>query len=83
MYYRFMATLIGHSLPIRGHFRLVFATFCGLGDLEHGLGHLKVWSTFSLSQSYVFLCFGLCMVYAKFEKSTFVSKRHQSTKTST
>ena len=55
----------------RAYFRVVLATLCGLGNLERGLGSLKMWSTFLLSYAASFtevlLCFGLYMLYANFE----------------
>ena len=34
---------------LRAQFKVVLTTFCGLGNLECGLGNVTVWSTYSLS----------------------------------
>ena len=64
---------------------MVFATLCGLEDLEYGLGNLEVWSTFSLSQASYFTdvvpCLDLYMLYVNPKNSTTnISIRQQTTR---
>ena len=64
--------------------RVVLATVCGLGNLECGVGKLKMWSTFSLSSAFyfaeVFAYLTLCMLYVNFENSTCVKMWQQTAK---
>ena len=59
----------GAAPPVRAYFSVALVTLCGLGNLESGLGILKVWSTFSVSYAFcyaeVFLSLLLYMLLCK------------------